>query len=134
MKCYRLSIHIYFYHTGVRWYQHRHQDMFRVTLLHESIHLTPSSFVYSSRTYRSVEGTTLVGPRSIWPQGRPASATTWYKQWRIVESRGPGARNSVGPSATFLNWESISLRKSPSGVWSRAPEAKHFGNNILKIG
>ena len=56
-------------------------------------------------------------------------------QWRIVGSRGPGARNSVGPSATCLNWGSGGAgNPPPSGVRGRAPEAKHFGNNILKIG
>ena len=42
-------------------------------------------------------------------------------QWRIVGSRGPGARNSVGPSATCLNWGSGAPEAPPSGVRGRAP-------------
>ena len=34
---------------------------------------------------------------------------------------------------TFPSW-GLGRRKPPSGVRGRAPEAKHFGNNILKIG
>ena len=36
----------------------------------------------------------------------PYGLRTYNTQWRIVGSRGPGARNSVGPSATCLNWRS----------------------------
>ena len=44
---------------------------------------------------------------------------------------GPAIR--WGPLQRFSSG-GLGRRKSPSGVWGRAPEAKDFGNNILKIG
>ena len=55
-------------------------------------------------------------------------------QWRIVGSRGPGARTSVGPSAMVR--PNVYQLKPPGGVRSGAEPRRqtHFGNNILKIG
>ena len=60
-------------------------------------------------------------------------------QWRIVGSRGPGPRHSVGPlqgcDPNFPSWGLARRKPLPTrGFRGRAPEAKHFGNNILKIG
>ena len=48
-------------------------------------------------------------------------------QWRIVGSRGPGARNSVGPSAMG------ETQRLPAGALEAPWSQTHFGNN-MKIG
>ena len=54
-----------------------------------------------------------------------------YGQWRIVESRGPGARNSVGPSATFLNWESGAPEVPQRGL-EQSPGGKAFWQQYIE--
>ena len=58
-------------------------------------------------------------------------------QWRIVGSRGSGARNSVEPSA-MVRPNVCQLGggcwKPPAGSGAEPRRQTHFGNNILKIG
>ena len=60
-------------------------------------------------------------------------------QWRMVGSRGPGARNSVGPSAILRTnvCQLVGALEAPGGVRGRAPEANAFWQqhieNWLKI-
>ena len=55
------------------------------------------------------------------------------EQWRIVGSRGPGARNSVGPSATCLNWGSGAPEAPPPqrGPW-QSPGGKAFWQQYIE--
>ena len=57
-------------------------------------------------------------------------------QWRIVGSRGPGARHSVGPYAmvrpNICQLGGAGRHSVGSGALPRGQ--RHFGNNILKIG
>ena len=57
----------------------------------------------------------------------------WLDQWRIVGSRGPGARNSVGPSATCLNWGSGAPEAPPPqrGPW-QSPGGKAFWQQYIE--
>ena len=56
----------------------------------------------------------------------------------IVSSGGSWGLGALGPAIRWgplqrFSTGGLGRRKSPSGFWGRVPEAKHFGNNILKI-
>ena len=62
-----------------------------------------------------------------------ARATHCDNQWRIVGSRGPGARNSVGPSAMVRpNVCQLGSWKPPGGVRGKAPEANAFWQQYIE--
>ena len=57
------------------------------------------------------------------------------RQWRIVGSRGPGARNSVGPSA-MVRPNVCQLGELEAPMWGprQSPGGKRILATILKIG
>ena len=58
-----------------------------------------------------------------------------FDRWRILRSRGPGTRNSMGASATVRpNACQLGRWKPPAGSEAEPRSQTHFGNNILKIG
>ena len=63
----------------------------------------------------------------ILPSVTSSSIPPALTQWRIVGSRGPGARNSVGPSAMG------ETQRLPAGALEAPWSQTHFGNN-MKIG